>query len=143
MRKNTIRIVLFSLIGLFILMIAFFFITTKMSTPAVADLYTPGSKANLDLSNEKHKYTLLLSKNGVYAYENDISAGKKFTYSELGNFIKNEKEKDSSIAFIIKPAKEATYKRTIDILDQMTINNIKKYNLLELTKEEENFIAQH
>jgi biopolymer transport protein ExbD len=124
-------------------MIAFFFITTKMSTPAVADLYTPESKANVDLSNEIHKYSLLLLKTDVYAYENDINKGKKFNYNEINNFIKNEKGKDSSIAFIIKPAKDATYKRTIDILDQMTINNIKKYNLLELTKEEENFIAQH
>jgi hypothetical protein len=37
---------------------------------------------------------------------------------------------------IIKPSEEATYKNTVDILDEMTIAEIKRYAMVDITPGE-------
>ncbi len=45
-----------------------------------------------------------------------------------------------SLVIVIKPANEASYKATVDILDQMTINHIEKYSMTDLNKKEKEFL---
>jgi len=44
--------------------------------------------------------------------------------------------KDVDFMVIIKPDEEATYKNTVDILDEMTINQVKRYALVKILPEE-------
>jgi len=37
---------------------------------------------------------------------------------------------------IIKPTPDATYKNTVDILDEMTINEIKRYAMVDISPVE-------
>ena len=37
---------------------------------------------------------------------------------------------------MIKPSKQADYGRTVDVLDEMTINDVKVYALVDITPEE-------
>lgn len=48
--------------------------------------------------------------------------------------------KDRDFVVVIKPNKEATYKNTVDILDEMTINNVKRFALVDITPQEEQVI---
>ncbi|MFL5739316.1 MAG: ExbD/TolR family protein [Flavisolibacter sp.] len=44
--------------------------------------------------------------------------------------------KDRDFVVVIKPNKDATYKNTIDMLDEMTINNVKRFAMIDITPEE-------
>jgi biopolymer transport protein ExbD len=44
--------------------------------------------------------------------------------------------KDKDLVVVIKPNKEATYKNTIDMLDEMTINNVKRFAMVDITDNE-------
>ena len=44
--------------------------------------------------------------------------------------------KDKDFVVIIKPDEEATYKNTVDILDEMTINNVKRFAMIKITDPE-------
>jgi biopolymer transport protein ExbD len=44
--------------------------------------------------------------------------------------------KDKDFVVVIKPNKEATYKNTVDILDEMTINQVKRFALVDITDDE-------
>ena len=43
---------------------------------------------------------------------------------------------------IIKPDKDATYKNAVDVLDEMTINAIKRYAMIDPTPDEYSKIQQ-
>ncbi len=43
---------------------------------------------------------------------------------------------DRDFVVVIKPDADATYKNTVDILDEMTINNVKRYAMIDITPQE-------
>jgi len=53
---------------------------------------------------------------------------------EKGKPISNCAEKDFVV--IIKPTKDATYKNTVDILDEMTINQVRTYAMVKIFDQE-------
>lgn len=48
---------------------------------------------------------------------------------------------DRDFVVVIKPNKDATYKNTVDILDEMAINAVKRYAMIDILPEEEKLIA--
>ena len=78
--------------------------------------------------------------NDIYAYMGgDIRKGKKYTYQELTDMLK-EKRSSRDFSVAIKPTKSGTYKKTVDILDIMRIAGIQHYGLVDITKEEEDYL---
>jgi hypothetical protein len=43
---------------------------------------------------------------------------------------------------VIKPSENATYKNTVDILDEMAISDIKRYAMVDLFEAEKALIAK-
>jgi len=48
--------------------------------------------------------------------------------------------KDRDFVVVIKPNADATYRNTVDILDEMTINNVKRYAMVNIEPAEMQFI---
>jgi biopolymer transport protein ExbD len=48
--------------------------------------------------------------------------------------------KDRDFVVVIKPDKDATYKNTVDILDEMTINKVKRFAMIKLSDSEYDLI---
>lgn len=49
---------------------------------------------------------------------------------------------DKDFVVVIKPTKDATYKNTVDILDEMTINRVKRYALVKISDVEIQLVAK-
>lgn len=47
---------------------------------------------------------------------------------------------DRDFVVVIKPNEEATYKNTVDILDEMTINNVKRFAMVKISEDENKLI---
>ena len=50
--------------------------------------------------------------------------------------------KEQDFVVIIKPNKEATYKNKVDILDEMTINQVKRYAMVKILDQENELIKK-
>lgn len=47
---------------------------------------------------------------------------------------------DKDFVVVIKPNEDATYKNTVDMLDEMTINNVKRFAMVKITDTENQLI---
>lgn len=108
----------------------------KLNLPALDSSSTPLKVGENDI-------TLLLYSKSIYGYQgSDIKSGFMYNYANIDGYLKNKVKKLTAKGFavIIKPSDDSSYKNVVDILDEMKINNIEKYSLIEITKDEVNYI---
>lgn len=77
-----------------------------------------------------------------YAYDDGIGAvirEKQRAIDASGKFTEGRK----GLMLLIKPAKGASYKNIIDLLDEILINDVKKYAIVAPAKEETAWLEQH
>lgn len=163
-KKLSTRIDMTPMVDLGFLLITFFIFTATMSTPNTMRLIMPKDEKDPENQTEVKEsgaLTILMGKsNGVYYYEGQLKPdGSNFistTYADIRNVIQKKKQdvmqmgrslgyaKDSAdkdMVVVIKPNPEATYKNTVDILDEMTISNIRRFALVDITDPEKQAIT--
>lgn len=153
-KKMSTRIDMTPMVDLGFLLITFFIFTSTMSTPATMDLFMPKDTDKEEEQNkakESGALTVMMSRdNHVYYYEGqlaeDASNFKTTNFDpETGirKVIMDKKRSTNAedLVIVIKPGKEATYKNTVDILDEMTINEVKRFALVDISDVEEKLIA--
>ena len=134
------------LVDLGFLLITFFIFTTTMSSPAAMQLFMPKDTDNKEEQNkakESGALTIMLGKGDqVYYYEGQLlpdgSNFKSTNFKGIRDVLINKKRTTppEDLVVVIKPNDEATYKNTVDILDEMAINEIKRFALVDITPQE-------
>jgi hypothetical protein len=79
----------------------------------------------------------------VYYYEGlDPTKIQTATFKTIRDEIirKRQSTNPEDLVVIIKPTEHATYKNTVDMLDEMTINEIKRYAMVDISKVENELI---
>jgi biopolymer transport protein ExbD len=145
-KKLSTRVDLTPMVDLGFLLITFFIFTTTMSQPTAMRLFLP---KDTDKPEEQNKVkasgalTLMLGKNnGIFYYEGELlpdgSNFKSSNFKEIRQVIIDKKKKTNPEDFVvvIKPGAEATYKNTVDMLDEMFINDVKRYALVDIFDQE-------
>jgi len=147
------------MVDLGFLLITFFVFTTTISNPSITDLYMP--KDSTDTIKQAKlpeglALTFLLTKdnrvfyyNGALddAFETGAIYETNFSYMNgIGEVIRHkQKTLDESgkysdgrrgLMLLIKPGDDATYQNVIDALDEVLINDVKKYAILDPDKKE-------
>ena len=162
-KKQLIRIDMTPMVDLGFLLITFFVFTTTLSTPTMTDLYMPkdpvNEKDSTKLTDDLALTLLLDDDNKIYYYNgifdkaasrNEIFETNYSTYSGMGKIIRQkQKDLDASGKFqdgkrgmmlLIKPTSQSVYKNVIDALDEIVINDVKKYAIMEPNAAEIKFL---
>jgi biopolymer transport protein ExbD len=145
-KKLSTRVDLTPMVDLGFLLITFFIFTTTMARPKAMGLILPKDVPEKIRTPEPEGavITLLLSKNNlVYYYEgSDPKNIKVADFKSIRDIILDKKRRTDPTWFevILKPSKDATYKNTVDILNEMTIDDVHHYALVEITPYEYNII---
>jgi biopolymer transport protein ExbD len=145
-KKLSTRVDLTPMCDLGFLLITFFIFTTTVSQPTAMHLTLPDNKAKPEEQNkakESGALTILLGKdNNVFYYEGILQPnGANFKSSNFKNIRdeiihKKQTTDTADLVVVLKPTDECTYKNVVDILDEMTINVIKRYALVDASPEE-------
>jgi len=149
-KKLSTRIDLTPMVDLGFLLITFFIFTTTMSQPTAFKLNLP-KEADKPQDDTKIKnsgaLTILLGKDdNVFYYEGILDpAGKNFkstNFKDVRDVINQKKHstEDRDFFVVIKPNDECDYKNVIDILDEMAINVVKRYALVDISEGENQLI---
>ncbi len=149
-KKLSTRVDLTPMVDLGFLLITFFIFTTTMSQPTAMKLFLPKDADKPEDQNkakESGVITILLGKdNNVFYYEGQLtptaSNFKSSTFKEIRTVLIDKKRKTpvTDLVVILKPSSECTYKNVIDILDEMSINVLKRYALVDISKTEESLV---
>jgi biopolymer transport protein ExbD len=149
--KLSTRVDLTPMVDLGFLLITFFIFTTNMSKPTAMKLQMPADakdpKDSMRIRDSDALTILLGSDNSVYYYEGkfalDGSNLKPSNYHDIRNVIINKRKTSDSAFFmvVIKPMPESNYRNTVDILDEMTINEIHSYAMVDASAEEARVVA--
>ena len=115
----------------------------QKKNPTTLDLFEPRPESAVEskYKNIETKLTLLLLKDSViYGYSgNNIANGKTYNYSNVHKLIFDELKKyRQKFVVLIKPG-EVSYMNTVNILDEMTINKIKIFEMIDMSPEEKEF----
>jgi len=149
-KKLSTRVDLTPMVDLGFLLITFFIFTTTMSQPTAMKLNMPDdrdtTKTNIKQSGA---LTILLGKDdNVFYYEGelapDASNFKSSNFKDIRNEIISKKQSTNDVDFFvtIKPSNESTYKDVVDMLDEMTINVVKRYALVDIADVEMQLIQR-
>jgi biopolymer transport protein ExbD len=104
-------------------------------------------------AKESGALTIMLSKSDrIYYYEGKLAEdGSNFKSAIFGKSTETAKgirdiiidkrkalgaDADKDMVVVIKPNEESTFKNTVDILDEMAINGVKKYALVKISEGE-------
>lgn len=153
-KKLSTRLDMTPMVDLGFLLITFFIFTSTMSTPTTLDLFMPKDTEKdeeLNKAKESGALTILLAKdNHVYYYEGQLSVDEASNNFKSTNFKgirdviidKKRRTPAEDLVIVIKPNEEATYKNTVDILDEMTINQVKRFALVDILEVENELIKK-
>jgi biopolymer transport protein ExbD len=139
-KKLSTRVDLTPMVDLGFLLITFFIFTTTMSQPSTMPLNLPKDTEEKDQNKVKESgvLSLLLGKdNIIYYYEGtllpDGTNFKKTNFKDVRKVIIDKKRSTNPEDFVVvvKPGDASVYKNTVDILDEMTINQVKRYALVD------------
>ena len=146
-KKLSTRVDLTPMVDLGFLLITFFIFTTTMSQPTAMKLILPKDTDKPEDQNklkESAALTVMPSKADiVYYYEGmDPSKLQSTPFSKVRDVVLDKKRRTDPKDFmvIIKPTKDATYKNTVNILDEMTIDGVKRYAMVDISPVEYTYI---
>jgi biopolymer transport protein ExbD len=151
-KKNSGKPDMTPMVDLGFLLITFFMFTTTFSKPNMMKLNMPekdDEKEEQETSEVKVSNTITIVMGGedrIFWYQaplDEVTAAdfNESDYSENGIRADINKKRESAIdtamfTVVIKPTDEATFKNTVDILDEMEITGNKKYALVDLQPQE-------
>ena len=163
-KKLSTRVDLTPMVDLGFLLITFFIFTTTMSQPTALKLLLPDDKVKPDEQNkakESGALTILMgADNHIYYYEgqlkpdasNFLSASYNGENSireiimkkkvQVRSIAQDPSDPEKDLVIVIKPSSKCNYKNVIDILDEMSINVVKKYALVDIFDIEEQLVQK-
>ena len=146
-KRHSLRIDMTPMVDLGFLLITFFIFTATLSQPTVTKLIMPKDGDPLPVPESK-TLTFLLSRNQVYAYEgrwetalaeNKLVETSYHLQEGMGQLIRKKQAalKDKSdLVVVIKPLAESSYQNMLAALDEMQINVVNKYAIVNDAAEE-------
>ncbi len=149
-KKLSTKIDLTPMVDLGFLLITFFIFTTSMTKPKALGLILPDDKPTAlpTIIPESKTLSLILEGNDKlsYYFGNDIGKLTTTDYSIAGlRTVIQQKQLEirqqfpsnpNSIVLLVKPTEASTYENLVKVLDEIVINNVKYYFLMEPSKEE-------
>ena len=121
-----------------------------MSQPTGLKMFLPKDADKPEDQNKVKQsavLTILLGKgDNVYYYEGelalDASNFKSSSFKDIRDVVLNKKRNTDPKDFVVilKPNDECTYKNTVDILDEMAINDVKRYAMVDIADVENQLI---
>ena len=148
-KKMSTRIDLTPMVDLGFLLVTFFMLTTTFSKPQTMEINMP-VKPKGDIKEEEQNMlkasrafnVLIGGENKLYWYRGlphepvEPLTETNFSSDGIRKVLLEKNITVKDMVVLIKPTDQANYKNVVDILDEMSICNIKRYALVDITTDD-------
>lgn len=158
-KRHAVKIDMTPMVDLGFLLISFFIFTTTLTQPTTTKLTMPKADPNTTLDvYEPTLFTVIVDREKAFVYEGGFKKAAvqnkliKTNYNirtGLGEAIRQkqkalakEGQKDD-LMVVIKPTPSASYQELINVLDEMLINGVKHYAVVDASTAEKDYLAAH
>jgi biopolymer transport protein ExbD len=159
-KKTVPRIDMTPMVDLGFLLITFFVITAEMSKPVAVTLNMPKAGPPMTLGNANALTVLLTGGDRAWYYsgnwpeavlKNDIAETNSRSPEGLRNMIIEKKkwlnasgfaEGSRGLMLLVKADEKANYRNIVDMLDEVMINDVRKYAIVKMEPGEMEWIKQ-
>jgi biopolymer transport protein ExbD len=151
-KKHGVKVDMTPMVDLGFLLITFFIFTTSLAEPTVTKLAMPKQSPDIVEVDRDKFLTILVDRQKVFIYEGDWQdafAKKRVMKSSydmqagIGNIIRQKQrrlaEKDD-LTIAIKPVSSASYQDVMNALDEMQLNDVKRYGIMPVSEPEKVFL---
>ena len=149
LKKSSTRVDLTPMVDLGFLLITFFIFTTTMASPTAMKLILPNDEnaATPSLAPASQTITFLLGGDEkVFYYDGlfdgtiskplSINNGMRQVLQHKMQVVLRETGSQNKTIVLIKASADAKYKNIVDALDEMVINGVTRYVLLDVNEDE-------
>lgn len=147
-KKAMPRVDLTPMVDLGFLLITFFIITTSMRKPQAMSYNTPANGSPTTIAESKTLNLVLIGQNRIMYYQGNDSLQIQTCNYHPANGLRKIIEakqiqveklfgKKAETLILIKPTTKSTYKNIVETMDEMLINNVKHYMVVNATSYEE------
>ncbi|WP_207511315.1 biopolymer transporter ExbD [Longitalea luteola] len=154
-KKLSTRVDLTPMVDLGFLLITFFIFTTTISDPRVTDLIMPkDSKDSTNVGLSNALTVIPLKEDKVFYYHGELTDALKGSCYGITNYSIREglgeivRKKQAALdrvkpgnrkelLLMIKPTPESNYQNLINVLDEVMINGVKRYAIMDITSYEQ------
>ena len=152
-KKLSTKVDLTPMVDLGFLLITFFIFTSVVAKPTAMDIYIPDEGDSMRTGNSKTLNIILTGDNEVYYYNgDDLNNMHATNYSPDGlrAIIRSKKEQvafkfgdGNETVILLKPTDDASYNNIVDAFDELTINSITRYVLMDVDETEKSLLFKH
>lgn len=150
-KKTSTRVDLTPMVDLAFLLVTFFMMTTTFSKPQTMELNLPIREKNVKEEEQqkvKDSHTMIIvlgADNAIYSfvgYENPDPVKTNYSKDGIRKLVQEKNASTKDLVVLIKPMEKSTYKNLVDILDEMSIANVKRYALVDVTPQDDAVIKK-
>ena len=152
--KAALKIDMTPLVDLGFLLITFFIFTTTMAEPYKTDLYMPADGIGTVVGKSNALTVLLAGNDSIFYYHGQLDDAINTKRVQVTNYnvtsgigaVIRQKQKQlgsnkDEFVLMMKPLDTSSYKNLMNALDEVMINNLKRYAIMEVTEAEKEYIS--
>lgn len=144
------------MVDLGFLLITFFMLTTTLAQPKTMDLVMPRADGDSMKLGDSKALTIVLGRNNQIAYYEGMGNNptqpphvKYASYASrngIGEVIRAKRRQviintgENDLMVLIKADNTANYRNIVDIMDEMLINDVARYAVVDITPAEQAFL---
>lgn len=157
-KKLSTRVDMTPMVDLGFLLITFFMLTTTMAKPKALPLIMPADGESTPVPESKSLTLLVENNNSVAWYEGlvmedgqqvKLNRSNFSVQTGIGNVIRDKQRRVAkaygsadALVVMIKVAEGGSYRNMVDALDEMKINRVARYAVVDITEEETKMLAE-
>jgi len=146
-KKLSTRIDMTPMVDLAFLLVTFFILTTSLNKPKAMQMIMP-EEGNSTVWRDSETVNLLIGNREIFWYPgNDIGVYKKIESNAIRKFLRETNNrilslqhkkgwKENGVMILLKPFDQSRYEDLVNILDELKIQHINTYALVDPTPEE-------